>query len=230
FTIMSISVSLIAVFIPLLMMGGIIGRLFREFGVTVSMTIAVSAFVALTLTPMMASRFLKSKREEKHGRLYQLTERGFDKLLSGYAWALDIVLRHQFATLLVFFATLAGTVYLFIAIPKGFFPQQDTGLISGVSEAAQDISFAEMMRRQEALGEVVASDPAVATIAMAIGAGGSSSSINNGRMFITLKPKDQRDASAGEVISRLRPKLDKIEGAKLFLQAAQDLNVGSPAP
>ena len=139
------------------------------------------------------------------------------------------MLRHQFATLMVFFATLGVTAYLFVTIPKGFFPQQDTGLISGVSEAAQDISFAEMMRRQEALGDVVASDPAVATIAMAIGAGGSSSSINNGRMFITLKPKDQRDASAGEVISRLRPKLEKIEGAKLFLQASQDINVGGRA-
>ena len=229
FTIMSISISLIAVFIPLLMMGGIIGRLFREFAVTVSMTIVVSAFVALTLTPMMASLFLKSEKQEKHGWLYRVTERGFDKLLDGYAWALDVVLRHQFATLMVFFATLGVTAYLFITIPKGFFPQQDTGLISGVSEAAQDISFAEMMKRQEALGDVVASDPAVATIAMAIGTGGSSSSINNGRMFITLKPKDQRDASAGEVISRLRPKLEKIEGAKLFLQASQDINVGGRA-
>ena len=229
FTIMSISISLIAVFIPLLMMGGIIGRLFREFAVTVSMTIVVSAFVALTLTPMMASLFLKSEKQEKHGWLYRVTERGFDKLLDGYAWALDVVLRHQFATLMVFFATLGVTAYLFVTIPKGFFPQQDTGLISGVSEAAQDISFAEMMQRQEALGDVVASDPAVATIAMAIGAGGSSSSINNGRMFITLKPKDQRDASAGEVISRLRPKLEKIEGAKLFLQASQDINVGGRA-
>jgi hydrophobic/amphiphilic exporter-1 (mainly G- bacteria), HAE1 family len=226
FTIMSISISLIAVFIPLLLMGGIIGRLFREFAVTVTMTIVVSAFVALTLTPMMASRFLKSEKEETHGRLYQFTERGFDKLLAGYAWCLDIVLRHRFATLMVFFATLIGTGYLFVAIPKGFFPQQDTGLISGVSEAAQDISYAEMLRLQEALGDVVAADPGVATIAMAIGAGGSSSSTNNGRMYITLKPKDQRDASASEIISRLRPKLDKIEGAKLFLQAAQDVNVG----
>jgi hydrophobic/amphiphilic exporter-1 (mainly G- bacteria), HAE1 family len=214
------------VFIPLLLMGGIIGRLFREFAVTVTMTIVVSAFVALTLTPMMASRFLKSEKEETHGRLYQFTERGFDKLLAGYAWCLDIVLRHRFATLMVFFATLIGTGYLFVAIPKGFFPQQDTGLISGVSEAAQDISYAEMLRLQEALGDVVAADPGVATIAMAIGAGGSSSSINNGRMYITLKPKDQRDASASEIISGLRPKLDKIEGAKLFLQAAQDVNVG----
>ena len=229
FTIMSISISLIAAFIPLLMMGGIIGRLFREFAVTVSMTIIVSAFVALTLTPMMASIFLKSARQETHGRFFRITERGFAKMLDGYTWALDVVLRHRFVTLMVFFATVGLTAYLFIAIPKGFFPQQDTGLITGVSEAAQDISFAEMMRRQDALGDVVANDPAVATIAMAVGTGGSSSSINTGRMFITLKPKDQRDVSASEVISRLRPKLEKIEGARLFLQAAQDINVGGRA-
>jgi hydrophobic/amphiphilic exporter-1 (mainly G- bacteria), HAE1 family len=226
FTIMSISISLIAVFIPLLLMGGIIGRLFREFAVTVSMTIAVSAFVALTLTPMMASRFLKSESEVRHGALYRFTERGFDKLHAGYSRALDVVLRHQFATLMVFFATVAGTAYLFVVIPKGFFPQQDTGLITGISEAAEDISFAGMKRRQEALGDVVASDPAVATIAMAIGAGGPTSTLNNGRMYITLKPKDERDASADKVIARLRPKLEKVEGAKLFLQASQDIRVG----
>lgn len=229
FTIVSISLSLIAVFIPLLMMGGIIGRLFREFAVTVSMTIAVSAFLALTLTPMMASRFLKSDKTAQHGRLYRLAEKGFDKLLDGYTWALDIVLRHQFATLMTFFATLGLTAFLFMAIPKGFFPQQDTGLISGTSEAAQDISFADMMRKQEALGAVVAADPGVATVAMSIGAGGSTPSLNNGRMFITLKPKSERDASASEIIARLRPKLDKIEGAKLYLQAAQDVNVGGRA-
>jgi hydrophobic/amphiphilic exporter-1 (mainly G- bacteria), HAE1 family len=226
FTIMSISISLIAVFIPLLLMSGIIGRLFREFSVTVTMAIAVSAFVSLTLTPMMASRFLKPESEVRRGRFYKITERGFEILLAQYTRALDTVLRHRFVTLLVFFATLGITAYLFIIIPKGFFPQQDTGLITGVSEAAQDVSFAEMMRLQQELGDVVAEDPAVATIAMAIGAGGSTASLNNGRMYITLKPKDQRDASAFQVIARVRPQLDKIEGAKLFLQAAQDINVG----
>ncbi len=229
FTVMSISVSLIAVFIPLLLMSGIIGRLFREFAVTVSMTIAVSAFVALTLTPMMASRFLKPEKEARHGRLYALTERGFGLMLRGYERVLDVAMRHRFLTLLVYFATLALTIYLFIVIPKGFFPQQDTGLITGISEAAQDISFADMMKKQEALGKVVAADPAVATVAMAIGAGGPTASINNGRMYITLKPKDERDVSAFDVIARLRPKLEKVEGAKLFLQAAQDVNVGGRA-
>jgi HAE1 family hydrophobic/amphiphilic exporter-1 len=229
FTVLSISISLIAVFIPLLMMSGIIGRLFREFAVTVSMTIAVSAFVALTLTPMMASRFLKPETEAHHGRLYNITERGFDIMLGGYERMLAVAMRHRFLTLLVYFATLGLTIYLFMVIPKGFFPQQDTGLITGISEAAQDISFADMMKKQEALGEIVAADPAVATVAMAIGAGGSTAAINNGRMFITLKPKDQRDASAFQIISRLRPKLEKVEGAKLFLQAAQDVNVGGRA-
>jgi HAE1 family hydrophobic/amphiphilic exporter-1 len=229
FTVLSISISLIAVFIPLLMMSGIIGRLFREFAVTVSMTIAVSAFVALTLTPMMASRFLKPETEAHHGRLYNITERGFDIMLGGYERMLAVAMRHRFLTLLVYLATLGLTIYLFMVIPKGFFPQQDTGLITGISEAAQDISFADMMKKQEALGEIVASDPAVATVAMAIGAGGSTAAINNGRMFITLKPKDQRDASAFQIISRLRPKLEKVEGAKLFLQAAQDVNVGGRA-
>ena len=174
FTILSISISLVAVFIPLLLLGGIIGRLFREFAVTTTMCIGVSAFVALTLTPMMASRFLRSERETKHGRFYAITERGFDSMLRAYERGLDVVLRHQFATLCVFLATLVLTGYLFVSIPKGFFPQQDTGLITGTSEAAQDVSFAEMMRRQEALGEIIGKDPAVATYAMALGAGGSS--------------------------------------------------------
>jgi HAE1 family hydrophobic/amphiphilic exporter-1 len=229
FTILSISLSLIAAFIPLLLMGGIIGRLFREFAVTVTMTIAVSAFVALTLTPMMCSRFLRTEREVKHGRLYAITERGFDAMLHAYTRALDVCLRHRFVTLMVFFATVASTVMLFIAIPKGFFPQQDTGLISGTSEAAQDVSFAEMMRLQEKLGDIVGADPDVQTYAMAIGAGGSSASLNTGRFFITLKPKPERKASAGEIIARLRTATQNVEGARLFLQAAQDVTVGGRA-
>jgi HAE1 family hydrophobic/amphiphilic exporter-1 len=226
FTILSISISLVAVFIPLLLLGGVIGRLFREFAVTTTMCIAVSAFVALTLTPMMASRFLKSEREMRHGRIYAFTERLFDAMLHGYERGLDLVLRHQFATLCGFLLTLCLTVYLFVVIPKGFFPQQDTGMITGISEAGQDVSFEEMKRRQEALAEVIASDPAVATYAMAIGNGGATSTINNGRFFITLKPKGERDVSAGQVIARLRPRLEKVEGARLFLQASQDVNVG----
>jgi HAE1 family hydrophobic/amphiphilic exporter-1 len=224
FTIMSISISLIAVLIPLLLMGGIIGRLFREFAVTLSMTIVVSAAVSLTLTPMMASRFLKPEKETHHGRLYLMSERGFDALLKGYERGLDVVLKFRFLTLLGFLATLALSVYLFIIVPKGFFPQQDTGLLTGISEAAQDISVADMMKHQAALGEIVRKDPAIAHVAMSIGGAGNSS--NNGRMFITLKPRDQRDVTAEQIIARLRPQLDKVEGAKLFLQSAQDVRVG----
>ena len=226
FTILSISISLVAVFIPLLLLGGIIGRLFREFAVTVSMCIAVSAFVALTLTPMMASRLLKREATAGHGRFYQITERIFDRILRVYEHALDAVLRHQFAVLCIFLATLVVTGYLFVSIPKGFFPQQDTGLITGISEAGQDVSFAEMMRRQEAIGQIIGKDSAVATYAMALGSSGSTSTLNNGRFFITLKPRSERDASVSQVIARLRPQLEKIEGAKLFLQAAQDVNIG----
>ncbi|HEY7550664.1 MAG TPA: multidrug efflux RND transporter permease subunit [Hyphomicrobiaceae bacterium] len=226
FTVLSISISLVAAFIPLLLMGGIIGRLFREFAVTVAMCIGVSAFVALSLTPMMASRFLRARSEERHGRLYRLTERGFDALLGAYERGLDVVLRHRFTTLCVFLATLTATGWLFITIPKGFFPQQDTGLITGISEAGQDVSFKEMMRRQEALGEIISSDPAVATYAMAIGVSGSTATLNTGRFYITLKPHNERDASAFQVIARLRPQLEKVEGARLFLQVAQDVNVG----
>src|SRR5579863_2703426 len=224
FTILSISLSLVAVLIPLLLMSGIIGRLFHELSMTLAMAIAVSAFVSLTLTPMMASRFLKPRGEERHGRLHQLSQRGFDAMLSGYTRALDFALTHSLATLLVFFATAAASVTLFIAIPKGFFPQQDTGLITGISEAAQDASFADMMRHQEALNAVVMADPDVATLASAIGGGGNAT--NSGRMFITLKPRDERASNADQIISRLRPKLDKVEGARLFLQAAQDVRLG----
>ena len=227
FTILSISVSLIAVLIPLLLMGGIIGRLFREFAVTLSLTIVVSAVVSLTLTPMMAARFLPAAKDTHHGRLYAFSERGFDALLKGYERGLDVVLRFHFVTLLVFFATLALTVYLFIIIPKGFFPQQDTGLITGISQAAQDVSVKDMMRHQEALGAIVMRDPAIAHVAMAIGGAGNPS--NTGRMFITLKPRDQRDATADQIIARLQPQLAKVEGAQLFLQASQDVTVGGRA-
>jgi HAE1 family hydrophobic/amphiphilic exporter-1 len=224
FTIMSISVSLIAVLIPLLLMGGIIGRLFREFAVTLSLTIIVSAVVSLTLTPMMAARFLPAAKDVRHGRLYALSERGFEALLRAYERGLDLVLDFKFVTLLVFFATLALTIYLFVIIPKGFFPQQDTGLITGISQAAQDISITDMMRHQEALGAVVLKDPGVEHVAMAIGGAGNPS--NTGRMFITLKPRDQRTATADQIITRLGPRLDQVEGANLFLQAAQDVTVG----
>jgi HAE1 family hydrophobic/amphiphilic exporter-1 len=227
FTIVSISVSLVAVLIPLLLMGGIIGRLFREFAVTLTMTIFVSMIVSLTLTPMMASRFLRSHKETKHGRFYQWSERAFDAMLHAYERGLDLAMRWSLTTLGIFFATLALSVYLFIIIPKGFFPQQDTGLISGISEAAQDISFADMKRHQEELGKIVQADPDVATIAMAIG--GNGGALNTGRVFVTLKPREERTANAQQIIARLRPKLEKVEGARLFMQAAQDVRLGGRA-
>jgi HAE1 family hydrophobic/amphiphilic exporter-1 len=224
FTIVSISISLIAALIPLLLMGGIIGRLFREFAVTLSMAIVVSALVSLTLTPMMASRFLKTPEEAHHGRLFALSERGFDAMLRGYERGLDVVLRFRFITLCVFFATVALSVYLFVIIPKGFFPQQDIGLISGISEAAQDVSPSAMMSHQQALGGIVLKDPAVDHVGMFVG--GSGNAPNNGRMFIGLRPREDRTENADQIIARLRPQLDKVEGAKLFLQAAQDVRVG----
>ena len=224
FTIVSISISLVAVLIPLLLMGGIIGRLFREFAVVLAMTIFVSMFVSLTLTPMMASRFLRAHNEERHGRLYKLSERGFDAMLRGYQSGLDLALRWKFTTLMIFFATLALSVYMFVIIPKGFFPQQDVGLITATSEASQDISFAEMKGKQEELSKIVMQDPGVATVAMAIG--GSGRAGNNGNMFITLKPLNERDANAQQIITRLRPKLEKVLGARLFMQAAQDVRLG----
>jgi HAE1 family hydrophobic/amphiphilic exporter-1 len=225
FTIVSISVSLVAVLIPLLLMGGIIGRLFREFAVTLAMTIFVSMVVSLTLTPMMASRFLRAHSEApKHGRLYQLSERGFDAMLRAYERGLDVALRWRLTTLVIFFATIGLSVYLFVVIPKGFFPQQDIGLITATSEASQDISFAEMKRRQEALGAIAQADPAVASVAMAIGGNGRAG--NNGSVYITLKPLNERDATAVQVIARLRPKLEKVDGARLYMQAAQDVRLG----
>ncbi|GGD97680.1 acriflavine resistance protein B [Aureimonas endophytica] len=225
FTILSISLSLVAVLIPLLLMTGIIGRLFREFSVVLAMTILISAFVALTLTPMLASRFLRPERpKEEQGRIYRWSERMFDAMAGGYARGLDLVLRHRLATLLVFFATLAASVVLFVAIPKGFFPQQDTGLITGKVEAAQDISFAAMSAKQEEVGRIVQEDPAVASVAM--GVGGRGDALNVGTMYITLKPGGERDASADEVIRRLQGKFGEVMGARVFLQAAQDLRVG----
>jgi hydrophobic/amphiphilic exporter-1 (mainly G- bacteria), HAE1 family len=224
FTILSISISLVTVFIPLLLMGGIVGRLFREFAVTVTMTIAVSAFVALTLSPTMCALFLRDEKHTKHGAVYLACERGFDWLLSTYTKGLDFVLRHQRATLATFFATMALTVVLYILIPKGFFPQQDTGIIVGQSDAPQDISFAEMVRRQHLLTDIVAHDPDVQSYAGSVGGGRP---LNNGNVFIALKPRDQRSASADQIIRRLRSKIAQVPGATLFFRASQDLNVGA---
>jgi multidrug efflux pump subunit AcrB len=223
FTIMSISISLVAVFIPLLLMGGIIGRLFREFAVTMTLTIAVSAFVALTLSPTMCALFLKDERHAAHGRFYMTMEHMFDRMLAGYTRGLDFVLARRRATLMVFLLTVATTVALYIAIPKGFFPQQDTGIIVGLSDAPQDISFEEMVRRQHALLDVVARDPDVESYGTGLG---GMRPVNNGFVIIGLKPRTERGSSADEIINRLRPQLAKVSGATLFMQASQDLNIG----
>ncbi|HSZ95306.1 MAG TPA: efflux RND transporter permease subunit, partial [Bradyrhizobium sp.] len=199
--------------------------LFREFAVTLAMTIFVSMVVSLTLTPMMCSRFLRPHSEhQEHGRFYKWSERGFDAMLHAYERGLDLAISWRRTTLVIFFATLALSVYLFMIIPKGFFPQQDIGLISGTTEASQDISFAEMLRQQEALGAIAQADPAVATVGSVIGGNGRAG--NNGSMFITLKPLNERDANAMQVIARLRPKLEKVQGARLYMQAAQDVRLG----
>jgi hydrophobic/amphiphilic exporter-1 (mainly G- bacteria), HAE1 family len=223
FTIMSISVSLIAVFIPLLLMGGIIGRLFREFAITMTLTIVISAFVSLTLSPTMCALFLRDEKHAKHGKAYMAIEKAFDRMLAGYTRGLDFCLDHKRATLMTFLITLAATVVLYIEIPKGFFPQQDTGIISGLSDAPQDVSFEEMVRRQHALLDVVAKDPDVESYGTGLG---GNRPINNGFVVIGLKPRDQRSASSDQIINRLRPQLAKVPGATLFMQSAQDLNVG----
>ena len=226
FTVVSISCSLIAVFIPLLLMSGIIGRLFREFALTVTASIVVSALVSLTLAPMMCSRFMK-RESDTHGRVYQFIERGFVALLNFYKRTLDIVLRHQFITLCVFFGTMALTLVMAIMIPKGFFPIQDTGLVQGFGEAAQPTSPHEMMRLMQNLGDVLLKDPDIESFGDQTGSTGSAQSANTGRFFITLKPHDERKLSASQIIDRLRPQLAKVQGANLFLQAAQDINVGA---
>ncbi|HEV7603292.1 MAG TPA: efflux RND transporter permease subunit [Bradyrhizobium sp.] len=224
FTIVSITLSLIAVFIPLFLMGGYVGLLFREFAITVSVALVLSLLISLTLTPMMCSRLLKPESKE-HGRLYRFFERGFDGLLNLYESGLKIVLRHRFATLMTMLGTIALTGYLYVLIPKGFFPQQDTGLIIGLSEAAQDISFQGMAERQQALLDALMRDPAVASVGAAVGAGGGNATVNNGRVYIALKPQNQR-GSMDEVLARLRTNLAKIQGITLYMQAAQDITLG----
>ncbi|WP_426418925.1 efflux RND transporter permease subunit [Bradyrhizobium genosp. A] len=224
FTIVSITLSLIAVFIPLFLMGGYVGLLFREFAITVSVALVLSLLISLTLTPMMCACLLKPESKE-HGWLYRVSERGFDGLLNLYEAGLKIVLRHRFITLMTMLGTIALTGYLYVVIPKGFFPQQDTGLIIGLSEAAQDISFQAMAERQQALLNAVVQDPAVASVGSGVGAGGGNTTVNNGRVYIALKPQNQR-ASMNQVIARLRTNLAKIQGITLYMQAAQDITIG----
>jgi len=229
FTIVSISMSLIAVFIPLLLMGGIVGRLFREFALVTTSAVLVSMVVSLTLTPMMCSRFLRH-HHGGHNALYRAVESFFNGLLAGYRATLDIVLRHQFITLMVFFATVGCTVWLYIAIPKGFFPMQDTGTVFAASEAGQDISFQEMTRRQKALIDIVSKDPDVAGFASYIGAGLAGQTGNMGRMFISLRPWAERThGSAQDFINRIRPQAAKVEGISFYMQPWQDFRVGGRA-
>jgi HAE1 family hydrophobic/amphiphilic exporter-1 len=214
------------VFIPLFLMGGYVGKLFQEFAITVSVSLILSLVISLTLTPMMCSRLLKHDTGE-HGRLYRQSERAFDGLLAIYERGLKVALRHRFITLMTMFLAIAVTAYLYAVIPKGFFPQQDTGLIVGIAEAGQDISYPAMTQRMQAVIAKVVEDPAVLSVGSAIGAGGGVATVNQGRVFITLKPREQREASADGVINRLRTKLASVEGITLYMQAAQDITVGA---
>jgi multidrug efflux pump len=225
FTIVSLTISLIAVLIPLLFMGDIVGRLFREFAITLSVTILVSAVVSLTLTPMMCARLLKHKSEESQGRVFRASERAWNSVTAFYDRTLQVVLRHQTETLLVAAATLVVTVLLYIFIPKGFFPIQDTGVIQGVSEAAQTASFEEMASEQQKLVSVILKDPAVQSLSSFIGIDGTNTTLNSGRILINLKPLADRHVSASDVIRRFQPKLAEASGITLFMQPVQDLTV-----
>jgi len=225
FTIVSLTISLIAVLIPLLFMGDIVGRLFREFAVTLSVTILVSAIVSLTLTPMMCSKLLKHRPETQQGRLFRASERAFEAVIAFYGRTLKWVLRWQTATLLVAAGTLALTILLFIRIPKGFFPIQDTGVIQGVSEAAQTVSFQEMAQEQQQLADVILKDPAIESLSSFIGIDGTNTTVNTGRILINLKPLDERKINASDVIRRLQPQLAQVAGITLFMQPVQDLTV-----
>ncbi|HUE53550.1 MAG TPA: multidrug efflux RND transporter permease subunit [Terriglobales bacterium] len=223
FTVLSMSTSLVAVFIPILMMGGIVGRLFREFAVTLSAAIAVSLVVSLTVTPTMCAKFLRPARSEKHNPIYRASEWAFDKTLAIYTHSLEWVLRHQPLTLLVTVATAALSIYLYVIVPKGFFPQQDTGRIMGSVQASQDISFESMKGKMSQFVNIVMQDPAVQTI---VGFAGGNTTYNTGRMFITLKPLAERKITADQIIARLRRKLAVVPGATLYMQSAQDLTIG----
>jgi len=225
FTIVSLTVSLIAVLIPLLFMREVVGRLFREFAVTLAVTILVSAVVSLTLTPMMCAKILKRRDESHHGRFFQWSERVYERVLARYGKTLEWVLKHQMATLLVTLGTLVFTVFLYIIVPKGFFPVQDTGVILGISEVPGSTSFSAMAARQQALAQVILKDPAVQSLSSFIGVDGINTTPNSGRIQINLKPQSQRKATASEIIRRLQPALEQVEGIALYMQPVQDLTV-----
>jgi multidrug efflux pump len=225
FTIISLTVSLIAVLIPLLFMGDIVGRLFREFAITLSVTILLSAVISLTLTPMMCARLLKRQSERNRNRLYLASERVFNRIVNFYGRTLQWVLKRQTATLLVAVATLVLTIVLYVVVPKGLFPVQDTGIIQAISQAPQTISFTAMAEKQQALADVVLKDPAVESLSSFIGIDGTNTTLNSGRMLINLKPLNERKVSASDVIRRLQPQLEKVEGITLYMQPVQDLTV-----
>ena len=225
FTILSLSVSLIAVLIPLLFMGDVVGRLFREFAVTLAVTIVLSAVVSLTLTPMMSARILRRQAKEQQGRIFRASERVFEGMIAFYGRTLKFVLRFQTITLLVAVATLALTVYLYIIIPKGFFPIQDTGVIQGISQAPPAIGSKAMAEKQQELTKAVLSDPAVLSVSSFIGADGTNTTLNSGRMSINLKPLDQRKISASNLIRRLNSKVHQVQGIQLFMSPVQDISV-----
>jgi multidrug efflux pump len=225
FTIISLTVSLIAVLIPLLFMGDVVGRLFREFAVTLAVTIVISAVVSLTLTPMMASRILKHDPKAHEGRFYQASERVFESMIAFYGRTLKVVLQHQGLTLLVALITLVVTVGLYIIIPKGFFPVQDTGVIQGISQAPQSIGSQDMAKKQQELSKIILQDPAVESLSSFIGADGVNTTLNSGRFSINLKPLDQRDLSASDVIRRLQNTLSKVQGIDLYMQPVQNITI-----
>ena len=225
FTILSLTVSLIAVLIPLLFMGDVVGRLFREFAVTLSITILISAVVSLTLTPMMCARLLRERRNEQPGRFSQASQRVLDRIIAGYGRSLQWVLRRQCATLVVTGGTLALTLLLFLLIPKGFFPLQDTGVILGITEGPQAVSFGTMGERQQALARVILEEPAVESLSSFIGVDGTNSTLNSGRMYINLKPLGERMAGAGEIIRRIEARVAEVDGITLHMQPVQDLTV-----
>jgi multidrug efflux pump len=225
FTILSLSISLIAVLIPLLFMGDVVGRLFREFAITLSVTIIISAVVSLTLTPMMSAKLLRYRPDEQQGWFYRSSQRLFDRMIAAYGRTLKRVLAHQSATLAVAIGTIALTIILYIIIPKGFFPVQDTGVILGISEGAQSISFSAMADRQQALAAALLEDPAVASLSSFIGVDGINQTLNSGRLQINLKPFSERGISAAELIPRLQARVTDVQGITLFLQPMQDLTV-----
>jgi multidrug efflux pump len=225
FTIMSLTISLIAVLIPLLFMGDVVGRLFREFAVTLAVTIVISAVVSLTLTPMMSARILRHEPKEQQGRIYQASERVFERMIAFYGRTLKVVLEYQTITLFVALGTLVLTVFLYIVIPKGFFPVQDTGVIQGISQASETISFTAMSQKQQELAKIILQDPAIQSLSSFIGADGTNTTLNSGRMSINLKPLSDRDLSASDVIRRLQSSLQKVQGIALYMQPVQNITV-----